>query len=195
METDRLIYAAFGETALPLMDALDLQFSLRYEDYGNNGGASLDPKAALRWQAGPSLALRLSAGTRTLSWKIDAWQFGPAYDAAGRLNYDTSLARSVVKWKGQAYVNLHTERVNLRWTAHYTGAYRHDLDSEPRIRAHNTHDLVAAFTTLGGKLTLDAALLNVTDREPPRVYRQINYDPVTHNPLGRVFQVGVRWRL
>ena len=66
---------------------------------------------------------------------------------------------------------------------------------QPRIRAHYTHDLVAAFTTPGGKLTLDAALLNVADREPPRVYRQINYDPVTHNPLGRVFQVGVRWRL
>ena len=356
METDRVIYSAFGETALPLTSGLDLQFSLRYEDYGDNGGASLDPKAALRWQAGPSLALRVSggttfraptlnqtqpgiaatsrqfvsrigtfkpilalgnpdldpeqastlnagaifdrdnlfatgdrlfisadywhyrfkkplvlepyvrvldlacptgeagcavdspyfdrlefggrsqvsdiaaisvslvngpdidtdgvdfkaeyslpagfgewtaglAGTRTLSWRIKAWLFGPAYDAVGRLNYDTSLARSVVKWKGQAFLNLRTGRFNLRWTARYTGPYRHDLDSEPHIRAHTTQDLVLSFAVLGGRLTIDAAVLNIGDRDPPRVYRQINYDPVTHNPLGRILQAGARWRL
>ena len=355
METDRLIYSLFGETAIELNGNLDLQFSLRYEDYGKNGGSSIDPKAGLRWQAAPGLTLRLSAGstfraptlnqtqsgiaatsrqfvsrigtfkpilalgnadlvpeqaatvnagvlfdrnglfvaadrlvvsadlwhyafrkplvlepyvrvldlacppgedscatdspyfdrlefggasrvsdiaaisvsvvngpdidtdgvdfkaeyslptafgewsaglsgTRTLSWKIDAWQFGPAHDAAGRLNYDTSLARSVVKWKGGAYLNFSAHRFNLRWALHYTGPYRHDLDSEPRIRAHTIHDLVVAYTAPGDRLILDAALINAGDRDPPRVYRQINYDPVTHNPLGRIFQAGARWR-
>ena len=44
-------------------------------------------------------------------------------------------------------------------------------------------------------LTFDATILNLTDREPPRVYRQLNYDPLTHNPLGRLVEVGLRWRM
>ena len=354
METDRMVYSAFGEAALPIASAVDLQVSLRYEDYGSNGGSSLDPKLGVRWQATPGLALRFSAGTtfraptlnqtqdgiaatsrqfvsrigtfkpilalgnpdlspeeaatlnagiifdrdfvfadadrlfisidywrydftkplvlepyirvldlacprdqaecsvnspyfdnldfggksrisdiaaisvslvngpdietdgvdfkaeyllpsqfgewtlglsgtHTLSWQINEWELGSAYNAAGRLNYDTSLARALVNWKGNAYVNWRRGGFNLRWTMHHTGGYKHDLDSEPAIRAHSTHDLVLSFTTFGERLTLDAALLNATDREPPRVYRQINYDPVTHNPLGRVLQIGGRW--
>ena len=354
-DADRAIYAAFAEAALPLSEGWDAQLALRYEDYGSQGGASLDPKAALRWQALPSLALRLSvgttfraptlnqtqdgiadtsrqfvgrigtfkpiralgnrdldpeqattvnaglifdreglfdaadrlfvsadfwhyafgkplvlepyvrvlnlacpvgealcdraspyfgrldfggrdavsdiaaisvsvvngpdvdtdgldfktayslftpagewtlgaAGTRTFSWRIKAWQFGPAYEALGRLNYDTPLARTVLKWKGRAYLNWQSERFNLRYTLRYAGDYRHDLDSEPRIRAHVTHDLTAAVTLLDGRLTLDAAVLNLTDRDPPWVLRQINYDPVTHNPMGRMVQAGMRWR-
>ena len=44
------------------------------------------------------------------------------------------------------------------------------------------------------RLTLDAAILNAADRGPPRVYRQFNYDAVTHNPLGRTVEVGVSWQ-
>ena len=355
-DADRTIYSAFGEAALPLGERWDAQLALRYEDYGSQGGSSLDPKAALRWQALPSLALRLSAGTtfraptlnqtqdgiaatsrqfvgrigtfkpiralgnrdldpeqastvnvglifdregllggadrlfvsadywhyafekplvlepyvrvlelacplgaalcdaaspyygrldfggrntvsdiaaisvsvvngpdidtdglnlkaeyslftnrgewtlgaagtRTFSWRIDAWRFGPAHEALGRLNYDTPLARAVLKWKGRAYLNWQTERFNLRYTLRYADDYWHDLDSEPRIRAHTTHDLTAAVTWLDGRLTLDAAVLNLADRDPPWVLRQINYDPVTHNPMGRMIQAGMRWRL
>lgn len=356
METDRVVYSAFGEAALPIAGALDLQLSLRYEDYGSNGGSSLDPKLGIRWQATPGLAFRLSAGTtfraptlnqtqdgiaatsrqfvsrigtfkpilalgnpnlepeeattlnagiifdrdfvfaradrlfisldywrydftkplvlepyirvldlacprdqaacsasspyfgnldfggqrrisdiaaisvslvngpdiesdgvdfkveysvpgwigewsfgvsgtRTLSWQIKAWELGSAYNAAGRLNYDTSLARSLVNWKGRAYVNLRKGGYNLRWTMHHTGGYKHDLEREPAIRAHSTHDLVLSFATSDERLILDVAVFNATDRAPPRVYRQINYDPVTHNPLGRILQVGARWAL
>lgn len=354
METDREVYSLFGEAALPVTSELDVQFSLRYEDYGSNGGSSLDPKFGLRWQATQGLALRLSAGTtfraatlnqtqdgiaatsrqfvsrigtfkpilalgnpdldpeqattlnaglifdrdvlfssadhlfisldywsyaftdplvlepyvrvldiacprdqstcstaspyfdkldfggepqvsdiaaisvslvngpnidtdgvdfkveyflplrmgewtlglagtRTLTWEIDEWPFGGAYNAAGRLNYDTPLARSLVDWKGQTFVNFHKDRFNLRWTMHYTGDYRHDFDSEPRISAHQTHDLVVSYATLKNSLTLEAALLNAADDKPPKVFRQLNYDPVTHNPLGRILQFGAVW--
>ena len=135
------------------------------------------------------------AGTRTLSWKIDAWRFGPAYDAIGRLNYDTPLARTVLDWKGRIWLNVGTGNLNLRWTLHRTAAYRHDSDAEPGIGAHNTHDFTMAWTLPNRGLTVDAAIFNVTDRQPPRVYRQLNYDPLTHNPLGRMVDVGVRWAL
>ena len=158
----------------------------------NTGGVDLKVEySALtgrgEWTAG-------IAGTRTLSWEIDAWGFGPAYDAIGRLNYDTPLARTVLEWKGRAWLGAEFGNLRLRWTIHYTAGYRHDADSEPPIDAHVTHDVTFGWSSPNGRLTLDAAVLNAADRDPPRVYRQLNYDPVTHNPLGRTVEVGVRWR-
>ena len=355
VDADRVIYSAFGETALPFTDRLDGQLSLRYEVYPDQGLSSLDPKAAIRWQATPSLTLRASAGTafraptinqveagiastsrqfvtriatfkpilalgnpdlepeaaatfnvgaiidreglidlgdrlflsvdywryafekplvlepyarvldvacppaqalcdpgspyfgriafggreavsdisaisvsvvngpdvdtdgvdfkaeysaitgwgewraglagtRTLSWEIAGWLFGPAYDAIGRLNYDTSLARTVVDWKHRAWLAVGVGQLDLRWTIHHTAGYNHDGDSEPGIDALTTHDITGVWTFLGGGLVLDLGVFNVGDREPPRVYRQLNYDPLTHNPFGRVMQIGIRWR-
>ncbi len=135
------------------------------------------------------------AGTRTHSWEIDGWLFGPAYDAIGRLNYDTSLARTVVDWKHRTWVAVTVGGLDLRWTTHYTADYKHDGDSEPGIDAHTTHDITAGWAFVGNRFVLDLGVFNVADREPPRVYRQLNYDPLTHNPLGRIVQLGARWQL
>ena len=135
------------------------------------------------------------AGTRTLSWEIDGWEFGPAYDAIGRLNYDTPLARTVLDWKARAWVNLRARDLNVRWTVHHTAAYAHDLPTEPEIDAHTTHDVTIFWTSPDESWTVDATVWNATDRDPPRVYRQLNYDPLAHNPLGRMFELGLRRRL
>ncbi len=77
------------------------------------------------------------AGTRTLVWDISGWNFGPAYDALGRLNYDTSLARTVLDWKGRLWPNAEIGDSQARWTAHYL----HDGATESPIDSHLTHDL------------------------------------------------------
>jgi hypothetical protein len=38
-------------------------------------------------------------------------------------------------------------------------------------------------------------LLNLADTEPPLVFRPANYDASTHDPLGRVLSIGVRFGL
>ena len=145
---------------------------------------------ACRWggASGPSAW----AGTRTLAWEIDGWEFGPAYDAIGRLNYDTPLARTVLDWKARAWLNVRAGDLNVRWTVHHTAAYAHDLEAEPEIDAHAIHDVTIAWTSPDERWTLDATVWNATDRDPPRVYRQLNYDPLAHNPLGRMIEVGLR---
>ena len=147
--------------------------------------AGVDVKAEYRAPAGWGEWSVGMAGTRTLSWKIDAWLFGPAYDAIGRLNYDTPLARTVLDWKGRVWLNVGTGNLNMRWTVHHTAAYRHGADTEPVIRVHNTHDLTMSWAVPNRGVTVDAAILNLTDREPPRVLRQHNYDPLTQNPVDR----------
>ncbi|GIX21285.1 MAG: TonB system transporter [Gammaproteobacteria bacterium] len=61
-DADRDIDAVYGEIVLPLHARLDVQFSVRSEDYGDSVD-STDPKLALRLQAADSLVLRASVGT------------------------------------------------------------------------------------------------------------------------------------
>ncbi len=61
--TSRTIYAAFTEFALPITDTIDMQAALRFEDYGQSGGSTVDPKLAIRWQALSWMALRGSVST------------------------------------------------------------------------------------------------------------------------------------
>ncbi len=60
---DDNIYAVFGEVNAPLTDALNVNFAVRYEDYGGQTGATTNPKLAVRWQIADFLALRGSVGT------------------------------------------------------------------------------------------------------------------------------------
>ena len=60
-DEEQTIYAAFGELQVPLFEDVDMQFAVRYEDYGGDVGSTFDPKVAAKWQVSPSLALRGSA--------------------------------------------------------------------------------------------------------------------------------------
>jgi len=62
-EGSRDSYAVFGELALPVSQNVDLLFALRYEDYGNDGGDTWDPKIGVGWQVNDWTLLRASYGT------------------------------------------------------------------------------------------------------------------------------------
>ena len=62
-QTERTVYSFFGELAIPLTEDVDIQAALRFEDYGGNVGASLDPKLAVNWRITEGLSLRGSAST------------------------------------------------------------------------------------------------------------------------------------
>ena len=60
---ERDSYAVFGEMALPLAADVDLSLAVRYEDYGDDGGDTVDPKLGIGWQATESVLLRAGYGT------------------------------------------------------------------------------------------------------------------------------------
>lgn len=62
-QLDESVNAVFAEFALPILDNLDAQIAVRYEDYGGLTGDTTDPKLSLRWQAVDWLALRGSWGS------------------------------------------------------------------------------------------------------------------------------------
>ena len=57
------VYAVFGEVQIPVLDTLEVNLALRYEDYGGLTGSTLDPKASFRFEPIPWLVLRGSAST------------------------------------------------------------------------------------------------------------------------------------
>lgn len=57
------VFALFGELAVPLAENVEAQLALRYEDYGDQIGDTIDPKIALLWNANERVALRASAST------------------------------------------------------------------------------------------------------------------------------------
>ncbi|WP_153067012.1 TonB-dependent receptor domain-containing protein [Steroidobacter cummioxidans] len=59
----RDVFGVFGEVNLPLLESLQAQVALRYEDYGGLVGSTTNPKVSLRWQALDWLAFRGSAGS------------------------------------------------------------------------------------------------------------------------------------
>ncbi|MFT5210899.1 MAG: iron complex outermembrane receptor protein [Flavobacterium sp.] len=61
--TSRDIYGVFAEFALPVTDSLNVQLALRYEDYGDHGGSTVDPKIAYSWELSETFKLRGSAST------------------------------------------------------------------------------------------------------------------------------------
>jgi len=63
IDVDRGVYAVFTEASLPILDSVNAQIAARFEDYGNKGGSSFDPKLSMRWQVLDQLALRGSVST------------------------------------------------------------------------------------------------------------------------------------
>jgi iron complex outermembrane receptor protein len=62
-DIDRDVKAVFGEVKIPLLDNLELNGAIRYEDYGGTVGSTTNPRVSIRWQAQDWLVLRGSAGS------------------------------------------------------------------------------------------------------------------------------------
>lgn len=54
---DRQVWAAFYEVALPVIDSVEVNLAVRYDDYSDFGGNTA-PKASVRWQALDNLVVR-----------------------------------------------------------------------------------------------------------------------------------------
>jgi len=55
--------AFFGEVVFPVTERFELQGALRYEDFGDQGGDTTDPKIAAKFDVSETLSLRASFGT------------------------------------------------------------------------------------------------------------------------------------
>ena len=191
---DRLIFG--GNDSATDIEIININI-VNGPDYETDG---IDFTFRYGLEAGPGyLSLDLT-GTRILSYDIGAWQFGPEYDALGRLNYRTSLARTLAEWKGRTTVNYAWEDLNVRWVTSYVDEYDYagaapQPAGDATVPSHVTHDLHVTYSFMDGQLMLNGSVINVEDEDPPYMSREFNYDAFTHNPFGRMFRLGLTYSL
>ena len=145
-------------------------------------------------EAGPGILALGVTGTVITSYDISAWEYGSEYDALGRLNYRTPLARTLAEWKGRLTANYQTGPLNARWVVNAIDQYDYLMQgfgTEGVVRSHVTHDLHVAYDFMDGKVRAIASLINLEDEDPPFMSREMNYDAFTHNPFGRMVKLGV----
>ena len=83
------VYAVFAELQLPITDAIQMQLSARYENYGGSVGSTFDPQARVKIELTDWLSIRGGAGTtfrgpppQTLSGNVTSLQvIGSAFRA------------------------------------------------------------------------------------------------------------------
>ena len=137
--------------------------------------------AALAWQG------LLNRGAPTLYLRSP--QFGSIYGPT----LDETWLEHLQSRKGYALLST-----NLRWTAQYVGSYKDQRDSifalsdaGREISSWAVHNLTLRHD-LTDNMTLTASIDNVMDNDPPFARTEINYDAVTHTPMGRTFKLGAK---
>ena len=167
-------------------------------DYETDG---IDFSVRYGMEVGPGYLSWGLTGTKIMSFDISAWEFGDDYDALGRLNYRTSLARTLAEWKGRSTLNYEFDNWNIRWITSYVDEYKYQgaapqtCGNDCIVPSHVTHDLHVTYSMMDDRLTLIASAINIEDDDPPYMSREMNYDAFTHNPFGRMYKLGVTYRL
>ena len=144
-----------------------------------------------------SLTLGLG-GTYTIEYAQDAFTVEgvvvqPAFDAVGFLNYQQS-ATPLPQLKGQAFVEWSNGPHNLRLTARYWDEYKDQRTTIfPPSTPYPQGQTIDSWTVLDlayraflpWDMTGVIAITNLTDEDPPFARLDLNYDPFTHNGIGR----------
>ena len=158
----------------------------------------VDFTARYSLQAGPGVLALGITGTRIMSYDIGAWEYGGEYDALGRLNYRTPLARTLAEWKGRATANYAWGPLNARWVVNAIDEYDYLMQGfgiEGVVSSHVTHDVHVGYSFMDGQLQAIASLINLEDEDPPFMSREMNYDAFTHNPFGRMVKLGLTYSM
>ena len=152
--------------------------------------------------------------TYTLEYKSDDFVDGNGAllarggDFAGLLNDGTNPFQSLPELKGNVSVKYAIGEHRFNFVTRYISSYD---DADPTF-ANPASDL-ARFapelakiddnvtfdlhynTTIFEDIFISASIVNLTDEDPPQTATDLNYDPYTHNPFGRMFKLGVRYSL
>jgi iron complex outermembrane receptor protein len=147
----RVVWGVFGEISLPFHEMFDAQLAVRYEDYGDKVGSTVDPKLSLRFQPFEWVTLRGSVSTTFrgppqsfLANRTTTLQFIPptnafkAVDVVGNPNLKpesalTSNVGTVFEWEG-LYASVDYWRFNF----------------EDPFQTESAGQIVSAYTTIGG---------------------------------------------
>jgi iron complex outermembrane receptor protein len=136
-------------------------------------------------------------GTYTSEYEVTGDALSDTFDAAGFLN-TTNSNRPIPKFKATMVNSLDFDNHNVNLAVYYVSDYKDERDSlftsnnEGRVIDSQLQlDLSYNYRFNEGLTNVNFTISNVTDEEPPFARLDLNYDPFTHNPLGRTFKLGI----
>ncbi|MFT4712520.1 MAG: outer membrane receptor protein involved in Fe transport [Candidatus Azotimanducaceae bacterium] len=126
---------------------------------------------------------------------IDGLTLAPGGDFVGRLNVGTPFLPQP-ELKVNFFAKWGNEEHRVSYNAIYTTSYD-DLNTSTQaslreIDSFVSHDIHYINNMFDG-WTISLSAINATDEEPPRAATDLNYDPYTHNPFGRMLKLGVTY--
>jgi|GEM_PF-116509 len=117
-------------------------------------------------------------------------------EGAGNVNFN-NLGRSLPRDRVQYGVSWKWTQHQLSAFGHYISSYKNDRSgiTQTHIKAQNTFDVQYNLNldSLLGKTTTRFTLgvVNVTNKMPPLAQLNLGFDPIVHDPRGRVIHVGI----
>ena len=120
-------------------------------------------------------------------------------DFVGKLNDGNNPFQSMPGTKANFSAKWVRDEHRVNLVARYITSYD---DDDPLVNPSSLSSIDSQLTwdlhyntTIMENLTLSASVINVADEDPPQAATDLNYDPYTHNPFGRMFKVGVRYTI
>ena len=153
--------------------------------------AGIDASARYRVDTGIGKFQLNADWTHITKYAIQLTPGAAPINGVGNVNFN-NLGRSMPQDRveyGLGWSQGNTE-VNAR--GHYIAPYFNDRTST-RIGSWNSFDLQLAhtFSNIAGGTTLTVGAINVFDRKPPVAQLNLGFDPIVHDPRGRVIYVGL----
>lgn len=166
--------------------------------------------ADTRWQVGAEATylIEYKRGAFTLNGAPQI-EFAAAEDRAG-LHDLTGQFFSYPEIRANAWLQVNHGPFSARWQTRYTegtspafgttlfitqpnpsAAFGRDLIATGKSNDYWQHDLVVRWQAPWDSL-VTLSVQNVFDKDPPYAASQYNYDYTNGNPLGRVFEIGVK---
>ena len=153
-------------------------------------------------------------GTYTLEYKSDDFLdingalLAPGGDFAGLLNDGTNPFQSLPELKGNIFVRYAIGEHRFNFVTRYVDSYK-DADPAYSVPTNPLALFAPQLANIDDQVTFDLhynttsaeeffvsfSVVNLTDEDPPQTATDLNYDPYTHNPFGRMFKLGVRYSL
>ena len=125
-------------------------------------------------------------------YKIGTAVVAEAFECAGFFNIGNTC-RSMADMKGKGFVNYRTGNHNVYAALNYVSSYQ-DRRDDLEVAPHTTVDVSYTYSW-DDAFDVSVSVYNLADQNPPFVSNEMNYDPYTHNPLGRFIKAGFTYRM
>lgn len=156
--------------------------------------AGIDASARYRFETGIG-QFRLNADwTHVTKYDVLLTAGAAPINGVGNVNFN-NLGRSMPQDRVEYGISWSKGSSELNLRGHYISGYKNDRTgiTSTRIDDWNSFDLQynVTFDGIGGGTVLTVGAINLFDKAPPLAQLNLGFDPMVHDPRGRVIYIGL----